>query len=156
MSFIGVEVEQEMSAPPPKQNPGSAPERDSGFLELYFRFQSPVFHIPQTKLSRNDCVICQVHFQFFSKQRRTLGARGFFLAAECFGSSAKVTSGELTWPKPEAAHEKSLTKAICAINCKIQLLSWSHSLRQCGCNRVLSYFSAFGDASHALSRDQPL
>ena len=25
MWFIGVEVEQEMSAPPPKQNPGSAP-----------------------------------------------------------------------------------------------------------------------------------
>ena len=24
--FIGVEVEQEMSAPPPKKNPGSAPE----------------------------------------------------------------------------------------------------------------------------------
>ena len=88
MWFIGVEVEQEMSAPPPKQNPGSAPERDSGFLELYFRFQSPVFHIPQTKFSRNDRVICQVHFQFFSKQRRTLGARGFFPAAECFGSSA--------------------------------------------------------------------
>ena len=88
MWFISVEVEPEMSAPPPKQNPGSAPERDSGFLELYFRFQSPVFHIPQTKLSRNDRVICQVHFQFFSKQRRTLGARGFFLAAECFGSSA--------------------------------------------------------------------
>ena len=65
-------------------------------------------------------------------------------------------ASELTWPKPEAAHEKSLTKAICAINCKIQLLSWSHSLRQCGCNRVLSYFSAFGDVSHALSCDQPL
>ena len=55
-------------------------------------------------------MICQVHFQFFSRQRRTLGARGFFLAAESFGSTAKVTSGELTWPKPEAAHEKSLTK----------------------------------------------
>ena len=26
MWFIGVEVEQEMSAPPPKKNPGSAPE----------------------------------------------------------------------------------------------------------------------------------
>ena len=25
MSFIGVEVEQETSAPPPKKNPGSAP-----------------------------------------------------------------------------------------------------------------------------------
>ena len=27
MWFIGVEVEQETSAPPPKQNPGSAPEK---------------------------------------------------------------------------------------------------------------------------------
>ena len=26
MWIIGVEVEQEMSAPPPKKNPGSAPE----------------------------------------------------------------------------------------------------------------------------------
>ena len=26
MWFIGVEVEQEMSVPPPKKNPGSAPE----------------------------------------------------------------------------------------------------------------------------------
>ena len=26
MWFIGVEVEQEMSAPPPKKNPGSAPD----------------------------------------------------------------------------------------------------------------------------------
>ena len=30
MWFIGVEVEQETSAPPPKKNPGSAPEFDSG------------------------------------------------------------------------------------------------------------------------------
>ena len=94
-------------------------------------------------------MICQVHFRFFSKQIHTLGARGFFLAAECFGSSAKVTSGELTWPKPEAAHEKSLTskvtKAIGAINinCKIQLQS------------VLCAI-VVGDVSHALSRDQPL
>ena len=27
MWFIGVEVEQETSAPPPKKNPGSGPER---------------------------------------------------------------------------------------------------------------------------------
>ena len=31
--FIGVEVEQETSAPPPKKNPGSAPEQD-----FYYRF----------------------------------------------------------------------------------------------------------------------
>ena len=29
MWFIGVEVEQETSAPPPKKNPGSAPVRDT-------------------------------------------------------------------------------------------------------------------------------
>ena len=31
MWFIGVEVEQETSAPPPKKNPGSVPESDAGF-----------------------------------------------------------------------------------------------------------------------------
>ena len=30
MWFIGVEVEQETSAPPPKKNPGSAPEVCTG------------------------------------------------------------------------------------------------------------------------------
>ena len=33
MWFIGVEVEQETSAPPPKKNPGSAP--DVNFLEPF-------------------------------------------------------------------------------------------------------------------------
>ena len=36
MWFIGVEVEQETSAPPPKKNPGSAPEtmnRPAAFLK---------------------------------------------------------------------------------------------------------------------------
>ena len=28
MWFIGVEVEQETSAPPPKKNPGSAPDQE--------------------------------------------------------------------------------------------------------------------------------
>ena len=31
MWFIGVEVEQETSAPPPKKNPGSAPEYSAVF-----------------------------------------------------------------------------------------------------------------------------
>ena len=35
MCFIGVEVEQETSAPPPKKNPGSAPVYPDA--ELYFR-----------------------------------------------------------------------------------------------------------------------
>ena len=29
MRFIGVEVEQETSAPPPKKNPGSAPDENT-------------------------------------------------------------------------------------------------------------------------------
>ena len=32
MWFIGVEVEQETSAPPPKKNPGSAPEINNAVL----------------------------------------------------------------------------------------------------------------------------
>ena len=32
MWFIGVEVEQETSAPPPKKNPGSAPDIINRFL----------------------------------------------------------------------------------------------------------------------------
>ena len=32
MWFIGVEVEQETTAPPPKKNPGSALERESSLL----------------------------------------------------------------------------------------------------------------------------
>ena len=32
MWFIGVEVEQETSAPPPKKNPGSAPVNDDATI----------------------------------------------------------------------------------------------------------------------------
>ena len=35
MWFIGVEVEQETSAPPPKKNPGSAPEPYRGLTAVY-------------------------------------------------------------------------------------------------------------------------
>ena len=34
MWFIGVKVEQETSAPPPKQNPGSAPEVSINYTNL--------------------------------------------------------------------------------------------------------------------------
>ena len=38
MWFIGVEVEQETSAPPPKKNPGSAPEiKYTFYAENYIR-----------------------------------------------------------------------------------------------------------------------
>ena len=33
MWFIGVEVEQETSAPPPKKNPGSAPVRPTSLVK---------------------------------------------------------------------------------------------------------------------------
>ena len=36
MWFIGVEVEQETSAPPPKKNPGSAPESVRYYLQAQF------------------------------------------------------------------------------------------------------------------------
>ena len=35
MWFIGVEVEQETSAPPPKKNPGSAPGITQSFAQIY-------------------------------------------------------------------------------------------------------------------------
>ena len=35
MWFIGVEVEQETSAPPPKKNPGSAPDTHAQLTRLY-------------------------------------------------------------------------------------------------------------------------
>ena len=37
MWFIGVEVEQETSAPPPKKNPGSAPAINPFFKTLLYR-----------------------------------------------------------------------------------------------------------------------
>ena len=35
MWFIGVEVEQETNAPPPKKNPGSAPEQSEIWVRDY-------------------------------------------------------------------------------------------------------------------------
>ena len=34
MWFVGVEVEQETSAPPPKKNPGSAPDSDTSTFKI--------------------------------------------------------------------------------------------------------------------------
>ena len=37
MWFIGVEVEQETSAPPPKKNPGSAPVKElNNFVDVVY------------------------------------------------------------------------------------------------------------------------
>ena len=42
MWFIGVEVEQETSAPPPKKNPGSAPEYSQIGVPLGVRLYKPL------------------------------------------------------------------------------------------------------------------
>ena len=50
MWFIGVEVEQETSAPPPKKNPGSAPE--SGRVIASRRFEAKRKEALVTKKAR--------------------------------------------------------------------------------------------------------
>ena len=47
MWFIGVEVEQETSAPPPKKNPGSAPVIPRTFLDKLEEVVVLVVHILQ-------------------------------------------------------------------------------------------------------------
>ena len=49
MWFIGVELEQETSAPPPKKNPGSAPEKTAAYA---FKSHSrPVLPYPPPRLT---------------------------------------------------------------------------------------------------------
>ena len=47
MWFIGVEVEQETSAPPPKKKPGSAPGRVKASVALLLVFIVTPFNIDQ-------------------------------------------------------------------------------------------------------------
>ena len=47
MWFIGVELEQETSAPPPKKNPGSAPEIHIGRLRRQVYDLLQAFHLLQ-------------------------------------------------------------------------------------------------------------
>ena len=49
MLFIGVEVEQETSAPPPKRNPGSAPA--AGFINLSSLLAVAAFDLVYCSLS---------------------------------------------------------------------------------------------------------
>ena len=49
MWFIGVEVEKETSAPPPKKNPGSAPARALPVLPLPSPFLSENASLPSLK-----------------------------------------------------------------------------------------------------------
>ena len=50
MWFIGVEVEQETSAPPPKKNPGSAPEK---FLKKFNIIHYTIIFPKKKHLSNN-------------------------------------------------------------------------------------------------------
>ena len=51
MWFIGVEVEQETSAPPPKRNPGSAPTGEWGGGSNAKERDSPSFRSPEAGIS---------------------------------------------------------------------------------------------------------
>ena len=56
MWFIGVEVEQETSAPPPKKNPGSAPgiEIEISFsIAMKFKYMCHLGHIRSTPILKD-------------------------------------------------------------------------------------------------------
>ena len=86
MWFIGVEVEQETSAPPPKKNPGSAPARarvllallslrkKRGILIVYIALSklnvnvtSLVDRLPILASKRIDCWHCDIEQQAIRK-----------------------------------------------------------------------------------------
>ena len=59
MWFIGVEVEQETCAPPPKKNPGSAPEHGYNLVCYTEPFLVSSRNVPPQALrnhSKNGCV----------------------------------------------------------------------------------------------------
>ena len=74
MWFIGVEVEQETSAPPPKKNPGSAPE-------ISLSLTSSLARPPQLLSFFEVKIIHQSNFQSTSlvrrKKERYLDLRGY-------------------------------------------------------------------------------
>ena len=53
MWFIGVEVEQETSAPPPKKNPGSAPAMFANFSGFDFLRAVSTFR----ERKKNSCLV---------------------------------------------------------------------------------------------------
>ena len=65
MWFIGVEVEEETSAPPPKKNPGSAPARP----------YRPSFYAPLRNGTR--------YFPIWSQQRSFLGLKATITKSKC-------------------------------------------------------------------------
>ena len=65
MWFIGVEVEQETSAPPPKKNPGSAPDLHT---------QLPLLAVPRNVSSLKPCWLLAI-FVLFLRQERQQGKK---------------------------------------------------------------------------------
>ena len=53
MWFIGVEVEQETSAPPPKKNPGSAPAASNFSLQSFLLFNQTVLFMRVKRVVMN-------------------------------------------------------------------------------------------------------
>ena len=60
MWFIGVEVEQETSAPPPKKNPGSAPDSAPNFWHLADDFKAWHSQFLMCKLICPKCNVAPV------------------------------------------------------------------------------------------------
>ena len=61
MWFIGVEVEQETSAPPPKKNPGSAPDTEDQSFNKFEnnKMKLSVYEAKLTGLWARNCAIIQ-------------------------------------------------------------------------------------------------
>ena len=72
MWFIGVEVEQETRAPPPKKNPGSAP--DYGSLIYFLALLPRSFVLVRCLREANVAIFCGR----FSWSRQTSLSKGFF------------------------------------------------------------------------------
>jgi len=63
MWFIGVEVEQETSAPPPKNNPGSAPD-DGSEKCRHIKSEFVVFVHPFFRLYSSTLFVCEAVAKF--------------------------------------------------------------------------------------------
>ena len=64
MWFIGVEVEQETSAPPPKKNPGSAPEIRQFHVVVVQRRERNVQK--SVMYMQSCCFVCPETYCFFA------------------------------------------------------------------------------------------
>ena len=103
MWFIGVEVKQETSAPPPKKNPGSAPVRDS----------PPPLKPLSLSLSLLNFFRC-VLIVFFNNLSFSLGRRSVPFTCLLGNESMTVTNG-LIYNYSKQSQKFSLREFSCSI-----------------------------------------